>query len=119
MPDNLPSAKKPVIQKTPPTTIEVPAPPYTPTPPKKPAKEVCGVIGSAVPVRVIIRPTPSRGTRVEWGQGLSGTSPLDLAVEGRSADGEREAGVGGIPASSPTRTALRYEPDGPCDPEFP
>jgi hypothetical protein len=38
MPDNLPSAKKPVIQKTPPTTSKVPAPPYTPTPPKKPAK---------------------------------------------------------------------------------
>jgi hypothetical protein len=32
---------------------------------------------------------------------------LDLVVEGRSADTEREAGVGGIPASSLARTALR------------
>jgi hypothetical protein len=41
------------------------------------------------------------------------------SVEGRSADREREAGVGAPGLFASSNPHSRYEPDGPCDQEIP
>ena len=95
MPDNLPSAKKPVIQKTPPTTIKVPAPVHTDAAEEAGEVSVWGdrFRGARTGDH---SPHSKPRNKVKRGQGLSGTSgspgPLHLTLqsgEGLPMESER------------------------------